>query len=102
MSKVLIAVIALVIGLALGGFGALTLGGGMMAGVGAAAGLSAGICSTVRAAQDEGFMTAEQVDRVLTRATQDLSGRTELPAGQEIVGSAAACEKVLARLREAK
>jgi hypothetical protein len=102
MSKALVGVIALLIGLAIGAFGALTFGGGIMAGAGAAAGLSTGICSTIRAAQEEGFMTAEQVDRVLTRAAQDLSGKTELPAGQEIVGSAAACEKLFARLREAK
>jgi hypothetical protein len=102
MTKTLIAVIALVIGLAIGAFGALTFGGGMMAGAGAAAGLSVGICSTVRAAQEEGLMTAEQVDRVLNRAAQDLSGAGELPPGHEVVGSAAACEKVLARVRESQ
>ena len=72
----------------------------MMAGAGAAAGLSVGICSTVQAAQEEGLMTAEQVDRVLSRAAQDLSGAGEVPPGHEVVGSAAACEKVLARVRE--
>lgn len=102
MSKTLIAIIALLIGLAIGAFAALSLGGGMMAGAGAAAGLSTGICSTVQAAQREGFMTAAQVDQVLNRATQDLSGSAELPPGQQIVGSAVACEKFLARLHEAK
>jgi hypothetical protein len=102
MTKTLIAVIALVIGLAIGAFGALTFGGGMMAGAGAAAGLSVGICSTVQAAQEEGLMTAEQVDRVLSRAAQDLSGAGGVPPGHEVVGSAAACEKVLARVRESQ
>jgi hypothetical protein len=102
LSKISIAVIALVIGLAIGGFGALTFGGGMMGGAGAAAGLSAGICSTVQAAQEEGIMSAEQVDRVLSRAAQDLSGAGGVPAGHEVVGSAAACGKVLARVRESQ
>jgi hypothetical protein len=102
MTKTLIAVIALMIGLAVGAFGALSLGGGMMMGAGAAAGLSTGICATVRAAREGGFMTAEQVDRVLTRAGKDLSGSAQLPAGQEVVGSAAACDKLLAGLSAAK
>ena len=102
MSKILIGLISLVIGLVAGAYRALILGGGMMAGAGAAAGLSTGICSTVRAAQEQSLMTVEQVDLVLTRSAQDLSGAAELQAVQEVVGSAAACDKVLARLREAK
>lgn len=101
MGKAVIGVIALVIGLAIGGFGGLSLGGGAMMGMGVATGLSAGICSTVQAAQEEGVMTAEQVDQVLKRAAADLGGVTELPEGEAMVGGAADCQAVLARLREA-
>jgi hypothetical protein len=98
MGKVLIAVIGLVIG----AFGAMTLSGGAMAGLGAGTGLATGICSTVKAAQDEGIMTAEQVDKVLNRAANNLAAMSGKPVEKEIVGSAAACERVLARLREAQ
>jgi hypothetical protein len=102
MAKVLIAVIGLVIGIVIGAFGAMTLSGGAMAGLGAGTGLATGICSTVKAAQDEGIMTAEQVDKVLNRAANNLAAMSGKPVEKEIVGSAAACEKVLARLREAQ
>ena len=102
MGKLLIAVIGLIIGMAIGAFGAMTLGGGAMVGLGAGAGLATGICATVKAAQTEGVMTAEQVDKVLNRAAKDLAAMSGKPAGEEVVGSAAACEKVLARLRDAK
>ncbi len=102
MSKVLIAILFLVIGLIVGGVGAITVGGGAMAGIGVATGLSAGICSTVKAGQEEGLLTAEQVDLVLTRAARDLSGMAELPEGEEVVGSAAACDRVMQRLSEAQ
>ncbi len=46
-------------------------------------------------------MTAEQVDQVLKRAAADLGGVTELPEGEAMVGGAADCQAVLARLREA-
>jgi hypothetical protein len=100
MGKTLIPVIAFVIGLVGGALGGMTLGGGATVGAGAAAGLSTAICSTARAAQEEGFMTTEQIGPVPSRAAKDLSGAAELPAGEGIVERAAACEKVLARLRE--
>jgi len=53
------------------------------------------------AAQEEGIMTAEQVDQVLVRAARDMAGRAELPEGDRIVGSAAECDAVMARLRDA-
>lgn len=97
MGKILI---GLVIGLLLGGVGAfLTLGVG--AGVGVATGLSAGICSTVKAAEDLGIMTPEQVDEVLTRAAQSISGAVALPEDEPIVGAAADCETFMARLKDA-
>lgn len=102
MGKLLIAVIGLVIGIAIGGLGAMTLGAGVMAGLGAGTGLATGICSTVKAAQEEGIMTAEQVDKVLNRAAKNLAAMSGKPVEKEVVGSAAACETVLARLREAQ
>ena len=98
MGKFLLAIVFLIIGLVVGGFGAFTLGGGAMAGIGVATGLSAGICSTVKAGQEEGLLTAEQVDQILTRAARDLGATVELPEGQAVVGSAAACEQVLQKL----
>lgn len=102
MGRFLIAVIGLVIGIAIGGFGAMTLGAGAMAGLGAGTGLATGICSTVKAAQDEGIMTVAQVDQVLNRAAKNLAAMSGKPVEKEVVGSAAACENVLARLREAQ
>ncbi|MFC1680274.1 hypothetical protein ACFL1S_00545 [Pseudomonadota bacterium] len=102
MGKVLIAILFLVIGLIVGGVGAITIGGGAMAGIGVATGLSAGICSTVKAGQEEGLLTAEQVDQLLNRASRDLAGVAELPEGEDMVGSAAACDQVLQRLRDAQ
>jgi hypothetical protein len=101
MGKAAFGIIGLVIGLAVGGYGGLSLGGGAMMGMGVATGLSAGICATVEAAQEEGIMTAGQVDQVLKRAAADLGGVTKLPQGEEMVGGAAECQAVLARLREA-
>lgn len=101
MGKAVVGIIGLVIGLAVGGYGGLTLGGGAMMGVGVATGLSAGLCATVQAAQEEGIMKAEQVDQVLKRAAADLGGVTNLPEGEKMVGGAAECQAVLTRLREA-
>jgi hypothetical protein len=98
MGKVGIAIISLIAG-ALGG--ALLLGpviGGAMAGAGAGVGLSMGTCMTVKAGQELGYLTSEQVDEVLTRAAEDLSGEP-LAEGQEIVGSAAGCEETLAKIK---
>ncbi len=63
--KVFIAILVLAVGAIIGGICALSLGGGAMAGIGVATGLSAGICSTVQAAVAEGLLTPEQVDQVL-------------------------------------
>lgn len=101
MGKTLIAVICLAIGIVSGTFlgGALISGGAI--GVGIVSGLSAGICSTVKAAQAEGIMTAEQVDQVLTRATVDMSEFSSVETFEPIVGSAAQCDAVLENLRNA-
>ena len=101
MTKGLIGIIALIIGLVAGAVGALTLGGGAMMGMGVATGLSAGICATVQAAREESIMTAEQVDQTLRRAAADLGSTAQLSDGQQMVGSASECEVVMEKLREA-
>ena len=93
-------VLTLILGLVVGAIGGTMFGGsliGAATGVGIATGMSAGICSTVQAAQEEGLLTSEQVDKVLTRAAADLSD--EAGSG-EIVGVSADCETVMQQLRE--
>ncbi|MGJ8586185.1 MAG: hypothetical protein ACSHXD_19000 [Marinosulfonomonas sp.] len=94
-------IIGAIIGVAVGAVGGLSLGGGAMMGVGVATGLSAGVCSTVQAAQEEGLLTAEQVDQILNRAAADLTSGTNLPEGEQMVGSAAQCDDVMAKLKSA-
>jgi hypothetical protein len=104
MGKTLLAIICLIGGLVIGTFfGGALIGGGAV-GIGVATGLGAGICSTVQAAQNEGIMTAEQVDQVLNRAAADLaamSGDETHDTPEEIVGSAAECEAILTKLKSA-
>jgi hypothetical protein len=71
--------------------------------LGIATGLSAGVCGIFSAAQAEGLLTGEQVDQVFNRALADMRSLTaEAEAGAEqIVGSAAQCEAVLAGRRQA-
>jgi len=68
MGRMLIAVVSLIVGPIAG----VVLGGGLLGGAmmraGAGAALSAEICATVKATQEEGIMTAELVDQVLNRA----------------------------------
>jgi hypothetical protein len=99
MGKALIALIALVVGLGVGTIFGGALLGGTAAGVGIATGLSAGICSTVTAAQEEGLLTAEQIDQVLSRATADAAAAAGEDAPGALVGSADECAAVMERLR---
>ena len=103
MGKTLIAVLALAVGLVVGGLGGAALGIGGGAGIGIATGLSAGACGIAQAAQEEGLMTAEQVDQVFNRALGNLRALTPEAetSAEPMVGSAADCDAVLARLREA-
>ncbi|WOI58085.1 hypothetical protein [Palleronia sp. LCG004] len=100
MGKLVTGAIGLVIGLVIGAIfgGALKIGAA--AGVGAATGIGAGICSTVIAAQEEGLLTPEEIDRVLNRAARDMATTADDLDG-EIVGSAAECEATMDRLRAA-
>ncbi|MGG7644799.1 hypothetical protein ACQ5SP_08355 [Rhodovulum sp. YNF3179] len=99
MGKLVIGLLGLVVGLVGGAIFGGALIGGAATGVGIATGLSAGICSTVQAAQEEGLLTAEQVDQVLLRAAQDMGGSEVVADGSEMVGSAAECDAVMQRLR---
>lgn len=101
MGKAILAILCLVVGLVIGTmFGGMLIGGSA-AGIGIATGLGAGICSTVQAAQEEGLMTAEQVDQVLNRAAADLAELSGAGTPDAVVGSAAECEDVLQRLKAA-
>ena len=101
MSKFLIAVTNLIVGVLIGGVAGMSLGTGVGAGVGIATGLSSGICVTVKAAQDKGLVTAEQVDEIMIQASKTLGSEVELAEGDEIVGTAAQCDTFLAELKEA-
>jgi hypothetical protein len=101
MGKAVIGIIGLIVGAVLG----VVFGGPLMmgtaAGVGIATGLNAGICATVQAAQNEGLLSAEQVDQVLTRAATDLAAAQGRELEDDIIGSSAHCENVMADLAEA-
>lgn len=88
----------LVIGLLVGGLGGTLLGGGAMMGAGAASGLSIGVCSTVQAAQQLELLTPQQVDDVLHQAAHNISGNAAIPDEQKLVGSAATCDELMAKL----
>ena len=114
MGKALFAILGLVVGL-VGGtfFGGSLLGGTAAglgtrplrhrqrppAGLGVATGLSAGVCSTITAAKDEGLLTDEQIAQVLMRATSEMGGT--VPEGTSLIGSADECAEVMERLRSA-
>ena len=55
----------------------------------------------VQAAQNEGLLSAEQVDQVLTRAATDLAAVQGREPEDDIIGTSAHCEKVMADLAEA-
>lgn len=99
MGKALIAVLGLIVGAALGVFFVAPVLTGAAAGVGVATGLSAGICATVQAAEEEGLMTQEQIDQVLNRAATNMADLAGEEAPGDIVGAVADCEAVMDRLR---
>ena len=94
-------ILGLVLGIIIGGVGALTLGGGAAVGLGVATGLSAGACSVLKGAQAENLITAEQADQILNRVNAEMASMQGVEAAEEVVGSAAACDEFIAKLREA-
>ena len=101
MGKAVIGIIGLVVGAVLGIVFGAPLMMGTAAGFGVASGLNAGICATVQAAQDEGLLSAEQVDQVLTRAASNIADMEGVELENESIGSSANCEKIMADLAEA-
>ena len=100
MGKSLIGVAGLIIGLVVGGVFGGAIMGGTAAGIGIATGASAGICMTVQAAEEEGLLTAEEIDQVLARAAADAAALSGADAPGEIVGSSEDCTEVLQRISE--
>lgn len=101
MKSFIIAIVFLVIGAVVGGFVALSIGTGMGAGAGIIVGSQAGACLAVEAAKDQGLLTAEQVDEVLSGAMKKITGGAELPPQAKVVGSEADCAKMVAELKDA-
>lgn len=94
-------ILGLVIGLVVGAIGAMMLGGGAAMGVGVATGLSTGVCTTLKGAQLEELITAEQADQILNRVNTEIAALEGVENTEEVIGSAAACDEFLAKLREA-
>lgn len=95
MGRVLFGIIGLVVGLVGGAlFGGAILGGSA-AGVGIATGMTAGVCTTVIAATEEGLLTPEQVEQVMARAAADLGSTMEAAPEATTV---AQCETFLQNL----
>ena len=101
MGKAVIGIIGLVIGAVLGTLFGGAVMTGTAAGLGVASGLNAGICATVQAAQNEGLLSSEQVDQVLTRAASELAAVQGREPDGDILGTSAHCEKVMAELAAA-
>lgn len=96
------AIIGALVGLVVGLAGGALLGFGGGAGVGIATGFTAGACGVVRAAQEEGLLTEEQVDQVFNRGLAMLQEMNpDAAAAEPVVGGAAECDAALARLRAA-
>ena len=94
-------ILGIIIGIVVGALGAFTFGGGAAVGIGIATGLSAGACSVLKGAQAENLITADQADQILNRVTAEMASMQGVETPEEIVGSAAACDDFIAKLREA-
>jgi hypothetical protein len=101
VTKILICIAGLVVGLVLGAVFGGALIGGSAAGIGVATGLSAGICQTVIAADEEGLLTSEEIDRVLTRAASDAAELSGTEPSEPVVGILDDCGQVMERMRSA-
>lgn len=101
MGKFGIALLALLVGLAAGAFGGITLGGGAMVGAGASTGMLTGFCATAKAGQDLGYLTPAQADEVLRKAATIASGKPGVPAEAAAGGMDKACTDALGRLQAA-
>lgn len=100
MGKVLTGIVGLIIGVIGGAIFGGSVIGGTAAGIGIATGASAGICITITAAEEEGLLTTDEIDQVLTRAAADAAAISGAEAPGEIVGSADDCAEVMQRLSD--
>jgi uncharacterized membrane protein YccC len=95
MGRILFGIIGLILGLVGGAlFGGAILGGSA-AGVGIATGMTAGVCTTVTAATEEGLLTEDQVEQVMARAAADLGGTMDAAPEATTV---AQCEEFMQNL----
>ncbi len=94
MKSVLLVLLGVVIGGALGFF----VFTGIGAGVGIATGLQAGACLTLEAAREQGLITAEQEPEILAAAASAF-GSEDMPEGVDT--SEIDCAKVVADLKAA-
>ena len=97
MKTILVALVALIIGAAVGGFMAFGIG----TGVGAGTGLMIGTCSTIEAAKEQGLVSEAQFDAVLAAAAAKMAGQGQLPPDTEVVNTAAGCAEVMAKVKQA-
>lgn len=99
MRTFIIALICLVVGGALGAFGAFSVG----AGAGIVVGAQAGACLALEAAKDRGLLDAADIDALIA----DAAGRIRREAPEEttselqLVRSEADCAEMIAELRSA-
>ena len=93
-----------VVGAIIGAVAAIVLAGGVFTGLGAGTGivtgLKAGSCLTAEAAKEKGYITADQVDELLSAAGAQLSGQ-QLADNSPFAGGDADCQKILNDLKAA-
>lgn len=96
--------ITFVVGALIGSVATFFLASGFLTGIGAGAGivtgLKSGACLTAEAAKAKGYITAEQVDELLTAAAQQIAVE-KLASETALTGGDAACQKVIADLKKA-
>jgi len=94
----------LVFGAVIGAVITFVVASGLLLGVGAGAGivtgLKAGACLTAEAAKAKGYITAQQVDELLTAAAKQVASQ-KLAEESAFTGSDAACQKVIDELKSA-
>ncbi|MEJ2308023.1 MAG: hypothetical protein P8Z31_00575 [Gammaproteobacteria bacterium] len=89
-----------IVGAIIGAIASFVVATGIGAGVGVATGLQAGVCLTVEAAKEKGFITSEQVDEVLAATAQQVTSQEYVAEGA-ITGGDMQCEKIIAELKAA-
>lgn len=97
MGKLGTLLIGVVVGVAIGAFGAMQLAGGALLGSGLGTGLATGICLVVEAGKAEGLLTDEQVGTILSRAATDAGG--VVPEGTDLGAEAANCKATMDKLK---